>query len=465
MNLAAGNRWIQMSHNATTDTITFKHYVKKFTEGTASTDLDNSATFTVQELAWDNAGHLTGSTKRTYTLQDGYKNVAVANSGANTTTVAPSATAGTLTAANRVDTVTMDTGNRWVVLTADATGKKMTISHAAPGTASTSKGDTAAQTPKFGATFKVLSAGIDQAGHVKSLADHTVKIPLPSLTDGDTGNVVTGLSLVAEDGAFTLARKNVGTLALTEYEGPSTNITSTIGSDDTINGAFSKVQSYLNSLTTRIDDLDFNSVGGGGYYISAIGQTDGKISATATAISTSISNTSTDTALVSPKAVYNYVTNAINNLDVTSKGGNTYYLSAISQTDGKISATAQSIATSISSASTDTSLASAKATFTLVDTAIKALDVDAVSAEAGQIIHKISQTDGKISAEVRDLTSDDIPDLSATYVASTHQFDYDLDQVETYETELSELTEAKMTIEQLMKKVATLEARIASLEA
>ena len=406
LNFASGNQWLQLSHDADTDTVTFKHYVKKFTEGTASTDLDNSATFTVQELAWDNAGHLTGSTKRTYTLQDGYKNVAVANSGANTTTVAPTATAGTLTAANRVDTVTMDTGNRWIVLTADEDGKKMTISHAAPGTASTSKGDTAAQTPNFGATFKVLSAGIDQAGHVKSLAEHTVKIPLPSLTDTDTGNVVTGLSLTAATGAFTLSKKNVGTLALTGYTAPSENATQTLAATDTINGAFSKVQSYLTSLTNTINGLDVTDNSVNGEFVNSVSQTNGKITVTRTAFAPSISITD-GTSSAAPKV----------NVTVNGKSG-----------------TAQSITTASTSVYGVTKLS------------------DSVSSD----VSTTAATSKAVKAAY---------DLANGAVAKTATFECDLTKVATYETDLSTITNAKYTIEQLSKKIAILESRIAALEA
>ena len=405
LNLAAGNRWIQMSHDADTDTITFKHYVSKFTQSTDSTDLDNSNTFTVQELAWDNAGHLTGSTKRTYTLQDGYKNVAVANSGASTTTTVAAA-AGTLTAATQVDQFTMDTGNRWIVLTADATNKKVTISHAAPGTASTSKGDTSAQTPNFGDTFKVLSAGIDQTGHVKSLAEHTVKIPLPSLTDTDTGNVVTGLSLTAATGAFTLSKKNVGTLALTGYTAPSENTTQTLAATDTINGAFSKVQSYLTSLTNTINELDVTDNSANGEFVNSVSQTNGKISVTRTAFTPSIEIT-------------DGTSNALPKINVTINGVSGTAKDITQATTGKYGVTKLSSSTSSSS------------------------EVVAATPKAVKAAY----------------------DLAAAAIAQTATFEYDLTKVATYTTELSALTEAKLTVEQLTKKVATLEARIAELEA
>ena len=57
--------------------------------------------------------------------------------------------------------------------------------------ANTSKGDTTAQTPGFGGTFKALSATVDAQGHTTALAEHNVTIPdavaTPS-TDGVGGS-------------------------------------------------------------------------------------------------------------------------------------------------------------------------------------------------------------------------------------------------------------------------------------
>ena len=57
--------------------------------------------------------------------------------------------------------------------------------------ANTSKGDTTAQTPGFGGTFKALSATVDTQGHTTALAEHNVTIPdalaTPS-TDGVGGS-------------------------------------------------------------------------------------------------------------------------------------------------------------------------------------------------------------------------------------------------------------------------------------
>ena len=451
LNFASGNQWLQLSHDATTDTVTFKHYVKKFTESTDSTDLDNSATFTVQELAWDNAGHLTGSTKRTYTLQDGYKNVSIANSGSNTSTAAaPGTSTGTLVAANRVDTVAMDTGNRWITLTPDATNKKVTFSHANAGTATTSKGDTAAQTPKFGKTFKVLSAGIDAAGHVSSLADHTVTIPAPSLSDTTTGNVVTGLSLVAEDGAFTLTKANVGTLALTGYTAPTSNATGTIAATDTISGAFKKVQSYLGSLTDRINGLDVSDSAVDGEFVSSVSQSDGKITVNRVALAPSIT-IGAGTSSAAPTV----------NVTVNGKSGTAQSITIASTS--KYGVTKLTNSTSSTSTTTAATPSSVKSAYDLADSAKTVADAAVVANNAitGATKCKITYDAKGLVTGGADLVASDIPDLSATYITKTATAEYDLTKVETYTTDVANKT--KLTYEELAKKVAILEARLAAL--
>ena len=260
LTLTPGNKWIQLVGNADSDTVTFKHYVNKFTETTATTDNNtlNNNTVSTQELSWDEAGHLVGSVKRTYTLPYNFKTFTVTNEG-NGITTSGVATNGKLVAEDQIDEITLTSGNRWITLIADISGRKATIDHATAGVASISKGDTSNQTPKFGSTFKVLSAGIDQTGHVSSLEEHTVQIPLPSLnndTVGGTASVLTKLSLEDTTGAFSTEHKNVGELLITGYSVAS-NVES-IAETDSINSAFGKVQKALNILNA--DNATENSI-------------------------------------------------------------------------------------------------------------------------------------------------------------------------------------------------------------
>ena len=61
------------------------------------------------------------------------------------------------------------------------------ISHDDSGVTAGSKGDTSAQTPGFGSTFKVLSGTVDSKGHLTSFAEHTVKIPTSWATTANAG--------------------------------------------------------------------------------------------------------------------------------------------------------------------------------------------------------------------------------------------------------------------------------------
>lgn len=79
------------------------------------------------------------------------------------------------------------------VVTVTGSGGVLTVDHATKGPSSsgnTSKGDTTAQTPGFGGTFKALSATVDKYGHVTALAEHNVTVPaLPTASTSAAGVV------------------------------------------------------------------------------------------------------------------------------------------------------------------------------------------------------------------------------------------------------------------------------------
>ena len=239
LSLNAANKWIQLKPVA--DSVEFRHYVKVFAETNGVTDLDSASTFTVQELTWDKAGHLTGSVKRTYTLPDGIKIVTIG--AASTSTEVGSATGGNLVATTQNDTISIAPQNKWITMSASE--KAVAIGHAAASTASTTKGQDQNKTLTFGDNFKTLYAGIDQTGHVSVLSDYTITLPSPSLSKG-TGNIVTGLTLTPSSGAFVETKTNVGTLALTGYALGTDS--GAIANTDTINTAFSKLQKNVNTL-------------------------------------------------------------------------------------------------------------------------------------------------------------------------------------------------------------------------
>lgn len=63
------------------------------------------------------------------------------------------------------------------------TSDTRTISHANSGATAGSYGDSSAQTPGYGSTFKVPYITVNATGHVTGISEHTVKIPASDNTD------------------------------------------------------------------------------------------------------------------------------------------------------------------------------------------------------------------------------------------------------------------------------------------
>ena len=106
------------------------------------------------------------------------------------------------------------------------------------------------------------------------------------------------------------------------------------------------------AITNAIGALDVPLVGGAGAYISAISETDGEISATATTMDAAPTANSTNavtsggvkTAIDNEATARDTaITNAINALDVTDTAVSGKYVSAVSETNGKITVTRENL--------------------------------------------------------------------------------------------------------------------------
>lgn len=108
-------------------------------------------------------------------------------------------------------------------------------------------------------------------------------------------------------------------------------------------------------ITAAVNALDVAEVGGSTYFLTTISETNGKISATAVAQSTVLSDYLTTSEAASTyqtqSGMSNYYTKtetegeivgAINDLDVSAVGGSTKYITTISEANGLIDATAAS---------------------------------------------------------------------------------------------------------------------------
>ena len=126
---------------------------------------------------------------------------------------------------------------------------------------------------------------------------------------------------------------------------------------NTLNGDENTTGSVAKAIKDKIDALDSSSsmasdtdVKGG--YVYSVSQTDGKVSVKTASFSGSVD--SEDTNAVTGGAVATYVTNAIGSLDVNDIGSAGSFISAVGETDGKVHATATDFVSSVKAETTDT---------------------------------------------------------------------------------------------------------------
>lgn len=303
------NKWIKISANSDTNTLSIGHEVHSFEKGTkANTDyglaqnkttssLDAAKnTFEVPCFKFDEAGHITGAKTNTVVLPDNFTSIEVTTSSQEDSIGLSKAD--TIEADTMTDKLTFSEGDHWINLAADADKDQIVISHATPGeqARTTETGD---ETPKFGEIITIPEVKYDKTGHITGVSTHKATLPKPSLNDikANGAIVLTGLSMTVATGAITQTNANVGTLKLTEY---SKGTNEAIAATDTINQAFGKLQAHVEdtdtnlnteianreaAITKAINDLDVEETElSAGQTIKTWAEEDGKVSITSQTI-------------------------------------------------------------------------------------------------------------------------------------------------------------------------------------
>ena len=223
----------------------------------------------------DSTGHVVGHDYENITLPYGYKIIKVINDNEGVNAATDKTVESGQIADNTQDTLTFAASNRWIKLD-NASEDTIKIGHMSAGDTATTAGDIDSSTPQFGEEFNVPYVQYDQMGHISNSGIRTVTIPKGKLEDSESNNnanVLTSISFTPESGAITIKHQNAGTLLLTGYDGTVSNVNVDIQSSDSINTAFKK-------LNDRITSLDYTDSGDGNNVVTAINQTDGKISVT-----------------------------------------------------------------------------------------------------------------------------------------------------------------------------------------
>lgn len=345
LTIASTNKWIRMSADDSTNTLSIGHEVHAFEAGDANTkygldtdlsveNLDADNTFEVPVLKFDEAGHITFAETHTVTVPENFDKVAVTVTGKDSVAVNGASAEATIQADTLTDTLTFDVGNRWIQIAGNDGADKITVYHAAPGnqTNTTKVGN---ETPDYGIAFNIPEVKYDEAGHVSGVTTHTVTFPTPSLNDlsETSASVITGLSMVDGKLSITQTNANVGTRALTDYTIGTNN--ADIVATDSINSAFGKLQ-------VQMHDEETNRA-------NAITNLNNALTQTITDLDTKLSNDLSSEAEERAKqdgilqanidAEILNRENAIKALSYTNAAVNGYYVSEVAQTNGKISVT------------------------------------------------------------------------------------------------------------------------------
>ena len=257
--VAKSTNWTEIVVDPSTGTpsVQVNHKFNAGTSTTTSLDLKTTTgantSFTNVTTIADDMGHQIATDSKTIYLPHGYGVVgadsgsALAAGGTYATINFAGADDWTNTAATTVDSV-----------------KTIQITHGGfVSTGATNYGDSMAQTPDFGDSFKVPYLSVDAKGHV-SATEHNVTIPSLSLapagSNGDGSVVLQSLTL--NGGAFTATSVLPANLKLTGFDTATIgNDVTTITANHTVGQAFKILDSKIgNSIATAISDLSWSDI-------------------------------------------------------------------------------------------------------------------------------------------------------------------------------------------------------------
>ena len=139
-----------------------------------------------------------------------------------------------------------------------------TISHANSGAIAGNYGDSAAQTPAYGATFKVPYVAVNATGHVTEISEHTVKIPASDNTDTHRPIQMNGTEILGND-TTALNLKAGSNVTLTNSSGTVTIASSDSTKADKVssatNGNFAGLDANGNLIDSGKKVADFQPAG------------------------------------------------------------------------------------------------------------------------------------------------------------------------------------------------------------
>ena len=422
---AASNKWIRLKATPGTNQLAIAHLVNNFTPTNDTADLSTATTGTttftvVQSISKDEAGHLSAINTRQFTMPNNFGSISLINSENNTNSINSNTTG--IEADCTHDGFTIAAGDRWTLLAGNADTDTITIGHATPDTTTIFEGgnQTAAHNPlQYGDGFKIPHIQADKFGHINSIADISFTLPSISLTGSagtiSDGTVIISAGLTSTSGAFTYNTAKVGSLLLDNwtYNGETQSAEAIAGTDSII-GAFQKLQKRIvNEETNRaaaINALDATITGtpATGSTLTAFSQTNGKVTATFESIAINASQvTVNDTTNFDARYnTKNEITTLVSGLAYTATGlGTGKTITSLTEANGIIAIEASDIAINANQVTVDnnTNFDSRYYTQNEIDNTLTALAVTSDGFTQSKTIASLSQTNGKISYTTQDI--------------------------------------------------------------
>lgn len=267
------NKWIQTE--VTNDKIEFAHEIHEIEEEPIEEDNLNKEenankehNLNIPDWSYDNAGHITAKQDHYYTLPFGFKTIAVKTNSISPGT--PYSKEGDLVAKGTQDTLNLCSSNKWIKIDGGSFLQNVSIGHHIQGTTfagtyyatdvtkDSSEGKN--QIPSFGDTVNILNVTVDNAGHVTGFGANTIKIPQGSYESAqgvtEATEVITSISFDETEGKISSTKANTKTLKLTDYQKVASATNESISSDETINGAFGKLEYRLNNEIAKREEED-----------------------------------------------------------------------------------------------------------------------------------------------------------------------------------------------------------------
>lgn len=449
MTLAAANKWIKLAGTENDGTkegpnnlIQIGHIVQLISPSTDTQNLnDDGDTFEIQTESWDEAGHITSYTTKTYTLPYSFKTISLNNSSEGVSELITNTDS--IVADKSKDTMTLAAANKWIRLA--GSDNTINIAHTLSTLTSGKQNNSQTATPTFGATFNVPVITTDEAGHITAFETETVTIPKGSYSNTGNAGIITGVNFVDATGAISTTSSFLGSVALGSYSEPdslttdnkttisASGFSSTTSLSDAIKALDSRIMIEEQNRINIIDSLDYEKKEADGEFLSSITQDNGKISVSTTTFDpkTTIIEGTSDNA---PEIGITINTKSSNNITLTKATTGVYGVTKLTDSYNGSNADLAVTGAAISDA-----ISTLKANNTT--------DID-----SGETIASWSEENGKVNITTQSIE-----------ITTSQVTDFDDRIAEIIGTDAD--TEDSETIKGLLQKIKALEERIAALEA